>query len=148
MQQNILFVCTGNTCRSPMAESLLRQMSEGKMNVRSAGVFAMDGSEASMNTIEVLKEKGIDIEHRSSSLTKELVDWATYILTMTESHKQLVCDEFPEASYKTHTLSEFVFDRQEDVIDPFGGSLETYRLTREDLYKKIEKLVEKLMEEK
>lgn len=148
LEQNILFVCTGNTCRSPMAESLLRHIGQGKVNVRSAGVFAMDGSDASENTIAVLKEKGIDIEHRSSPLTEELVDWATYILTMTESHKQLVCAEFPDAANKTYTLSEFVLNRQEDVMDPFGGSLEIYRLTREDLNQKIEKLVDKLRQEK
>ncbi len=127
-----------------MAEALLRHKMGDEVSVRSAGVFAADGSSASVNTTEVLKEKGIHIEHSASSLTEDLVSWATYILTMTESHKHLVCAQFQQAAQKTFTLSEFVNDEGIDVMDPFGGSVEMYRHTREELTQKIDKLIEKL----
>lgn len=127
-----------------MAEALLRHMSGEKLNVRSAGVFAVNGSKASSQAVEVLKEKGIELDHKASSLTEDLISWATYIFTMTKSHKQLVCSQFSEAASKTYTLAEFVLDSHEDVIDPFGESLDVYRETRDDLSQKIEKLVKKL----
>ncbi|MCM3411546.1 low molecular weight protein arginine phosphatase [Metabacillus litoralis] len=145
---NVLFVCTGNTCRSPMAEALLNHLKNSdNISVKSAGVFAFDGSTASPNAIEALKEKGITCEHQSSSLTKDLVEWATIILTMTNQHKQSVIDQHPYAGRKTFTLSEYVSDQdgeKRDISDPFGGPLPMYRQTLSDLEELISKLVDKL----
>ena len=90
----VLFVCTGNTCRSPLAESLLKNMNLPGVEVKSAGTFASNGSEASTNTKIVLEEKGIPHHHKSSMLTEELVQWADHILTMTVGHKTTVIDYF------------------------------------------------------
>lgn len=145
---NVLFVCTGNTCRSPMAEALLNHLKNSdQIEVKSAGVFAYDGSDASAQAIEALREKGITCQHQSSSLSMELVDWATIILTMTNSHKQSVIDYYPDAGRKTFTLSEYVADQGEekrDISDPFGGPLPLYRQTLSDLEDLISKLILKL----
>jgi protein-tyrosine-phosphatase len=144
MSIRVLFVCTGNTCRSPMAEALLKSKGLPHVEAKSAGVFALDGSEASEHAKTVLTEKGIDVAHRSSLLKPEDVAWATHILTMTAGHKQHVVSLFPEAADKTFTFKEFVFGQEGDVADPFGGSVEAYRRTRDELERLIEQLVQKL----
>lgn len=149
--KNILFVCTGNTCRSPMAAALLRHMkATGDISVKSAGVYAMDGSEATKYAIEVLQEKGIEPNHSSALLTKDHIDWASYILTMTSSHKQLIADRFPESGKKTWSLGEFASENGRaaaDVMDPYGGSIETYRRTRDELEQLIDRVLKKLESE-
>ncbi len=143
----ILFVCTGNTCRSPMAEAILKHMNLPGVEVRSAGVFAMDGSGASANARKVLDEQKIPHSHRASSLTKELTEWATHILTMTTAHKQAVIDMFPEAGRKTFTLKEFAGAEQNlDISDPFGGPVEVYRATYNEIQENIKKIAAKLQE--
>ncbi|MDX8363682.1 low molecular weight protein arginine phosphatase [Cytobacillus sp. IB215665] len=141
----ILFVCTGNTCRSPMAEALLKHKNMGNIQVRSAGIYANNGSTASANANEVLGEKDIVLDHNSSQLEKEHIDWSTYILTMTSNHKHLIVNAFPEALYKTYTLKEFVEGEGGDISDPFGGSVQTYRQTMLELERLIEKLYKKLI---
>lgn len=143
----VLFVCTGNTCRSPLAESLLRNMNIPGVEVRSAGTFASDGSEASTNTKKVLEEKGIPHNHKSSMLSEDLVQWADRILTMTVGHKTTVIDLFPQTMAKVFTLKEFAgVDGDKDIGDPYGGSVEVYRATYEEIKVAIDSIVEKTKE--
>ncbi|MDM5201394.1 low molecular weight protein arginine phosphatase [Fictibacillus enclensis] len=111
--KNILFVCTGNTCRSPMAAALLRHLGNGKLEVRSAGVFAAEGAGASSNAVTAMSEKGIPFNHESKPVTRTLMDWADLILTMTESHKHALCNRFPEVVDKVYTLKEFIYQNED-----------------------------------
>lgn len=140
---NILFVCTGNTCRSPMAEAILTSKKLAGVHVKSAGVFAMQGSEASYQAQEVLQEKGITHNHTSALVTEESVLWATFIFTMTNQHKRLLEERFPAAVGKVFSIKEFVGEHGE-VSDPYGGSVHTYRETFNELQALIELVVKKI----
>src|SRR6478735_5520149 len=109
----ILFVCTGNTCRSPLAEGLLRIRvhQEGlAAEVRSAGVSAMTGGPISRNSQSLLDEAGFKESISSLAIGAADVEWADVILTMTTGHKRSVIGRFPYAVEKTHTLKEYVED--------------------------------------
>ncbi|MFH5781077.1 MULTISPECIES: low molecular weight protein arginine phosphatase [Heyndrickxia] len=140
---NILFICTGNTCRSPMAEAILKNKGIKGISVRSAGIFAMDGQHASIQTQQVLDENSIKHNHVSKKLSVEDIEWATKIITMTMDHKRFILDTYPSASEKVFTLKEAANGHlgDMDVMDPFGGSIEVYRKTYNELTKLIENLI-------
>src|SRR5436853_1708991 len=130
--KTILFVCTGNICRSPMAEGLFRHAVKGRNDFRviSAGVGAVDGLPPSDHAVRALKELGIDIsKQRSHMLTAELVQQADYIFGMTHSHVDAITMLYPQAAEKTFLLREFdeTLDAYEnDISDPIGGSYDIY----------------------
>ena len=142
---NIYFVCTGNTCRSPMAEAILKNKNIENIKVKSAGIYALEGGDISLNANEVIKEEQIEFSHVSSQVKLQDVEWADLILTMTLAHKNMILHTFPNAQNKTYTLKEFVAPySSKDVSDPFGGDLHTYRQTYLELDQLIEKLILKL----
>lgn len=107
----ILFVCTGNTCRSPMAEGMLRKLARDRgldVEVRSAGVAAMQGASISRHAEAVLRDRGIKDPFESTPLYAELAKWADLILTLTQGHKRQVIHSFPETADKIFTLKEYV----------------------------------------
>lgn len=143
--QRILFVCTGNTCRSPMAEAILKNKQMDEIEVRSAGIYAANGSEASTHAKKVLEDNGIAHNHRSSLLTGVEVNWADLILTMTSSHKMAILQQYPEVGHKVFTLKEYSGEGfNSDVVDPYGGSLAMYEQTFHELDELIDKAIGKL----
>jgi protein-tyrosine-phosphatase len=142
---NIYLLCTGNTCRSPMAEAILRSKNIENLSVRSAGIHAQDGFPIADNAKTLIEEADMPYTDQSRTLSREDVEWADYILTMTESHKNVLLQLFPENQEKISTLKGFLSPRaNEDVHDPYGGNLETYRETFDELTELMDQLEEKL----
>lgn len=134
----ILFVCTGNICRSPMAAALLRARLEadgraGEYQVLSAGTWADEGRPASHYAQVVMAERGIDLgNHRAREITPQLMQEADLVLVMTRAHRESLCAEFPDAAHKIYLLSEMI-GRTYDIADPYSGSLQYYAYCAEEL---------------
>lgn len=148
----IMFVCTGNTCRSSMAAGLaaaqLKERGRSDISILSAGTMAWPGDPAAPQAIEVLSAKGIDItQHRATPLDGQLAEQADLILTMTAGHKQQVQSLYPAAAHKTFTLKEYV-GAEGDISDPFGQAVEIYQACAEELAQLIAKALDKLLQDK
>jgi glycine hydroxymethyltransferase len=145
--KTVLFVCTGNVCRSPMAEGIFRRSVQGRGDYRvfSAGLGAMEGQPPSAYAVQAVKELGIDISNqRSRMLSPELVQHADYIFGMTHSHIDTVMMLYPLAAEKTFLLREFdeTLDHfEKDISDPIGGSYETYLNCRDQIEQGIASLL-------
>jgi glycine hydroxymethyltransferase len=151
--KTILFICTGNVCRSPMAEALFRRAVKGRGDFRvlSAGIGAMDGQPPSPHSVRAMRELGVDISaQRSRMLTAELVRSADLILGMTHSHADTVALLYPPAVEKTFLLREFddtLDPYEKDISDPIGCSYEVYVDCRDQIEQGIAALL-KFMEQK
>jgi len=126
----VVFVCTGNTCRSPMAAAMATQIfAEAGLaaEVLSAGVNAMHNQPASRHAVTVMKEGGLCLlSHRAAIVSGEMLEAAALVLTMTGSHRAVLLSDYPAARGKIFTLAEYVSD-DTNVADPFGGSVDVYR---------------------
>jgi protein-tyrosine phosphatase len=132
---NLLLVCTGNTCRSPMAEALARQLLKDKpgVSVSSAGVYAGTGSAASPEAVAAMRERGLDLSaHRSRPLTPQMLAEADQVYTMTGSHRRAVLELVPESELKVQRL-----DADADVADPMGGTAADYREAAEQILRAL-----------
>lgn len=110
--KRILFLCTGNTCRSPMAEAFLKDFARDKgltIAVRSAGISTIDGLPVSANSIHALQQHGIEHSGNSTALNEEVLQWADLILTMTSGHKREVIRRYPDAMDYVFTLKEYAY---------------------------------------
>lgn len=120
-----------------MAEHLARHLcrSLDGLEFASAGLFATDGAPASQGAVQVMKEHGLDVSgHRSRLLTPGMIEEAERIIALTEAHKDLILQTAPKAASKTSTLHEFTPDQgTRDVMDPYGGQVDTYRKTRDEI---------------
>jgi protein-tyrosine phosphatase len=138
----VLLVCTGNTCRSPMASLLARrliaerigcqpeQLEDCGVVVASAGIAAMVGGRASPQAVEVMQQRGLDLGgHETQPLTEQLARHADVILTMTRGHREAILMQWPEAAGRTRLLCA----DGRDISDPIGGPREEYELCAEQM---------------
>ncbi len=146
--KKVLFVCTANVCRSPMAEKLFARAVENsglpkKIVSYSAGLSAMDGDKASQNSMDACEEIGVDIsDHRSAGLTRTSLEDASAIFCMTESHRALINMYFElPPGYPIFLMREFIEGESKELPDPYGQDIDVYRQCRDRMLEAMPSLI-------
>ncbi|MBN1337194.1 MAG: low molecular weight protein arginine phosphatase [Deltaproteobacteria bacterium] len=142
----LLFLCTGNICRSPMAAALARRYAEAtgrEVEVRSASVMGLEGRPAAPHAVKVMEEIDLDLAgHRSQPMTPDLLRWADWILVMELGHAQAVRDMAPEVEDRVLLLGSFC--GLLEIPDPLGGWASRYRRSRDQIRTCVERFVDRL----
>jgi protein-tyrosine-phosphatase len=149
--RSVLFVCTGNSCRSIMAEGLmkdaLKELGKEDIRIGSAGVSAIDGFHPTRETIEAMKREGIDVSgFQSRSLTDEMIRDTDLILVMASHHMDDIIKRAPQAASKTHILKQY--GRRDDscacedldISDPIGKPMEVYEYTLGEIKREVNRI--------
>jgi protein-tyrosine-phosphatase len=152
-QMRILFVCTGNTCRSALADALARKVVVERglpeLEVQSAGTSAWDGAPASDGALLVGLERALDLsQHRAQTLTRELVRDADLVLAMGPHHLERI--EALGGGGKAYLLTEFASHgaSARPVSDPIGGELDVYRATADELEQEVRRVFDRISAER
>ncbi|NOU35866.1 MAG: low molecular weight protein arginine phosphatase [Kiritimatiellaceae bacterium] len=150
--KKLIFVCTGNTCRSPMAEGLMKNLlgPDCGWDISSAGVHANNGCPASSGAVEALRMLGLDLSgHSSRRLTPALVHNADLLVTMTRGHRDAILAIAPESAGKVFLLKSFgVAQCAADIYDPVGEALDVYCRVRDEIDAALPDLILYMMEQR
>jgi len=130
--RKVLFVCTGNTCRSPMAAVVLQDKVNiecliNEIHVSSAGLAAVPGAPAADNACAAVASIGLSlVSHKATALSMNMIEAADLVFTMTRQHRDAILRALPTAGRKVFTLAEYV-ESEEEITDPYGGDLSSYQ---------------------
>jgi protein-tyrosine phosphatase len=148
---HVLFVCTANQCRSPMAEVLFKQLLEIKgqgqgWQVGSAGIWAVEGAPATDLSRRAMRQRGLELNHhRSRPVSGEMLSQVDLILVMEARHRNFLKSEFPEFAERVHLISDMTGEGHE-IKDPVLGTMETYRATADELANILDRGFERILE--
>lgn len=148
--KKIMFICTGNICRSAMADSLMKKLAKDnnkEVEVYSCGIFAEDGDMPTFNAIEAIKEYGVDLKlHRATNIRNSKIEDMDIILCATVSHKNNVINMYPNLKDKIFTIKEYAnYDKNDlDIPDPWGYDIETYRFCASTINKCLDIIINKI----
>ena len=149
--REVLFVCTANICRSPMADTIFNELARERgavLRAQSAGVSALVGEEIAENSMKVLQEIGIpmDHEHRARQVSPELVGEADIILAMSSQHVAALRKQFPGEAGKIHKLPDYALGLSdaESISDPYGHSIASYRASVRQIFEYVEQALDRM----